>query len=70
MNKLYRTTITDVTNHKSRASVRKHSGIHTVTAGLRTADAAPSGKPSPFGKLVLGAEAGAKPTAYKSIFGL
>ncbi len=65
---LYRNP-SDVTKHLNSANARKHSGIHTVTPTMRATADAPR-RPSPFGKLVYGPEAGAKPTAYKSILGL
>lgn len=70
MSLLYRTS-SDVTKHLNRASVRKHSGIHTVTPAMRALQPQETAKkPSPFGKLILGPEAGEKPTAYKPILGL
>jgi hypothetical protein len=63
---------TTVSDHLNRASIRRHSGIHTVTAAMRGMTMAQtpndsSKRESPFGPMVYGPEVGARPTAYKPI---
>lgn len=57
-------------SHLMRAN-KRHNGAYTVTPTPRAAAARPKPKRgSPFGELILGADAGSAPTAYKPILDL
>ena len=63
----------DTHNHLSRKTVRKQSGLHTVTSFERPAPAGAEEQPKrdkPFGALQFGAEEDKLPPAYKSILHL